>query len=212
MMYIWRQRTLRATVVLLFTSALLIGPALLGVSASWPFIGGLVGLGLALGAIRSRLVTLPRLLGHDLGMYAQDLWLGPVGGAVLIAGIAPAGSPGELQSIGGLAGLVGMVNYFVRPLYFFVYRQVRRLLRDQEPRQRTADATDRIPQHRDDSGIERTDGDGASSESTLQTHEPAQRRDSPSKSGTDSQPRYDDADHIVQEEDTSRQDRDVDNP
>lgn len=116
----WQELTLRATVVLLVTSAVLIGPGLVGVGASLPFIVALVALGVGLAALRSELSSLPTALGHDLGEYARDLWLAPFLAAVLFAGY-PDASPAELQALGGFAGFVGMVNYFLRPVYLSVF-------------------------------------------------------------------------------------------
>ena len=121
----WKERTLSVTVVLLFTSAVLMLPALAGVGVSLPYLGVLVVLAAALGAGRSVLAELPVVLEYDLGRYARDLWVGPLVGIVMVLLIAPTASPVELQAIGGIAGLAGMLNYFVRPLYLYLYGVVR---------------------------------------------------------------------------------------
>lgn len=116
----WREWTLRVTIVLLATSVVLIGPGVAGIGSSLPFLGALVVLTAVCGVLRSRLAELPRVVGHNLGTYGQDLWLGPLVGLVVVGAIAPSASAAELQALGGIAGLVGMVNYFIRPLYFVV--------------------------------------------------------------------------------------------
>lgn len=125
---VWRERTLALTFVLLTASALLIPPGVLGIGASIPVLAVLFGTGLVLAALRDTLAGLPRVLGYDLGTYLREIWLGPFVAVALVLLVAPSASPGELQSIGGVAGLAGMANYFVRPLYFLVYGLVRRFL------------------------------------------------------------------------------------
>lgn len=124
-MDVWRERSLRATIVLIAVSVYLIGPSLVAIGASLPLYIGLIALGIAFGLARSWLADLPTVIGHDLGTYGQDAWLGPFLAVVLIFVVAPSASPAELQTLGGLAGLVGMVNYFVRPLYFGLIGLVR---------------------------------------------------------------------------------------
>lgn len=124
----WRELTFRATVVLLVTSFVLIGPGLAGVGASLALTLALVALGLALVAARPYAATLPTVVELDLGTYAQDLWLGPLLGATILV-FFPDASPTELQALGGFAGLLGMVNYFVRPLYFYLYALVSSVVR-----------------------------------------------------------------------------------
>jgi hypothetical protein len=121
----WKERTLSVTVVLLFASAVLMLPALAGVGASLPYLGALVVLAGALAAGRSVLAELPVVLEYDLGRHARDLWVGPLVGAAMVLVIAPTASPVELQAIGGIAGLVGMLNYFIRPLYLYLYGVIR---------------------------------------------------------------------------------------
>jgi hypothetical protein len=127
-MQVWRERSLRATIALLVASWLLILPALADIGVSLPYLGALVGLAAVFGAARRFLTDLPTVLGHDLGTYGQDLWLAPLVGALAVVLVAPDGSPVELQAVGGIVGLVGMANYFLRPLYFLVYGLVRRLV------------------------------------------------------------------------------------
>lgn len=124
----WKERTLSVTVVLLFTSAVLMLPALAGVGASLPFLGALVVLAGTLAAGRGALGELPVVLEYDLGRFARDLWVGPLVGVLIVLLIAPTATPVELQVIGGVAGLVGMTNYFLRPLYLYLYGVVRGLV------------------------------------------------------------------------------------
>ena len=122
----WVGRSLRLTTVCLGASGLLIPPGFAGVGPSLPFAVALGVIGAAALAACEQLATLPTVLGYDLGRYAQDAWLaGVLAAAVVLLG--PASSPDELAALGGVVGLVGMSNYFVRPIYLtllsFVLRQ-----------------------------------------------------------------------------------------
>lgn len=114
----WRDRSLRVTAVLLLTSAVLILPGLAGLS-------GTVGLAVVLAVLsgilfvaRQRIANLPGVADSVPSRYLTDIWLAPLLGALAIAAVSGA-SPGELQTLGGIAGLLGMANYFIRPVYLF---------------------------------------------------------------------------------------------
>jgi hypothetical protein len=110
----------RVTAVLLVTSVVLILPSLAEIGASIPFTLGLALATLALFLVRGDLADAPSVVGYDLGTYASDLWLA----VALAAGalvVFPDATAAELQSLGGLAGLVAMLNYFLTPVYGFVY-------------------------------------------------------------------------------------------
>jgi hypothetical protein len=112
----WTYRLLRLTIVCLATSATLIVPGVAGFEPSLGLAGALFALGAACVAVRNRLAALPTVVGYDLGRYGQDLWLaGVLGGLVVLFG--PAESAVELLSLGGVVGLLGMANYFLRPLF-----------------------------------------------------------------------------------------------
>jgi hypothetical protein len=121
----WVGRSLRITTVCLAASGLLILPAVDGVGPSLSFVAVLVAVSAGCAAVRERLAALPAVIGYDLGEYAQDLWL--AGGlAALVAVVGPATTPEELRALGGVVGLVGMVNYFLRPVYLAVLSRVLR--------------------------------------------------------------------------------------
>ena len=44
--------------------------------------------------------------------------------AALPVVLEPTASAEELQALGGIVGLVGMVNYFLRPVYLLLYSLV----------------------------------------------------------------------------------------
>jgi len=111
----WPDRLIRLTVVCLAASATLILPALAGIGPSLPLAGLLFGLAAGLLALRDQLAALPTVVGYDLGRYGQDLWLAAVLGALLVL-FGPARSTVELLTVGGVVGLVGMANYFLRPV------------------------------------------------------------------------------------------------
>lgn len=112
----WPDRLLQATAVLLFASLTLVVPALAGLGTSIPLALVLAALGGALFPARDRLAAVGGVGGVPIGGYLHVVWLGPlVGAGVALASLGA--SPGELQALGGLCGLAGMLNYFLRPIY-----------------------------------------------------------------------------------------------
>lgn len=108
-------RFLQATAVLLVASVALIVPSLIGLGASLPLVAAfaIVGGALFAGSERLAAVSVPTLrVGPLLGVA----WLGPVVAGLVVL-VALDASPGELQALGGLCGLVAMANYFLRPVY-----------------------------------------------------------------------------------------------
>lgn len=118
---------MRATVVLVVASLVLILPGLAGFGASLTLTLVLGAVSLAALSLRDVLADLPDVATHDLGRYASDLWLAPLVAVLAIAAF-PNASPTELQALGGMAGFIGMVNYFVRPLYLLGYSFLRSLV------------------------------------------------------------------------------------
>lgn len=115
----WLRTTLDGTYVGLVAALLLVALGRLGVGAG-PLVvvvlsalAGLAWLGRsALAAVRPR-------LGIPLGRYLRLTWAGPVlASAVTLVGFDA--TAGELEAMGGLVGLLAMVNYFLRPVYYAV--------------------------------------------------------------------------------------------
>jgi hypothetical protein len=124
----WQEQTLSVTFALLAGSVVLIVPGLAGLGASLPLLVAVLGVGVSLATLRRRLAELPPLMGQAVGPHARDLWVGPVVAVLAVFVVEPSATAGELQSIGGLLGFVGMVNYFLRPLYLFLFGLAGRLL------------------------------------------------------------------------------------
>lgn len=112
----WYEEAFRLTVVLLVASVLVIAPGIAGVGGSVLLVGGALLVAGGLYSIRDRLEMAPEVLRHDFGHYGTTLWLsGVVAAVVFLLGLSA--TPGELLALGGLVGLLGMVNYFLRPVY-----------------------------------------------------------------------------------------------
>lgn len=120
----WPDRLLQATAVLLVASVALIAPSLAGLGTSLPLALVLAVVAGGLFAVRDRLASAGPVARIQVGGYLHVAWLGPLVGAAVVL-VAPGASPGELQALGGLCGLLGMVNYFLRPIYALVIGAVR---------------------------------------------------------------------------------------
>jgi len=112
----WTAETLRVTALSVAAGVVLVVAGAAGLGGSVPLLAALVALALGLYAGRDRLAALPRTVGHDLGAYGRDGWVAPLLAAAAVA-VAGETSPAELQAVGGLLGLAGMINYFLRPVY-----------------------------------------------------------------------------------------------
>lgn len=109
-------RTQRLTVVLLAASLVLGLPGVVGVGPSLGLAVILAVLAGVLLSVRDRLALIRPSPGIKIGRYVRDLWIGPVIGVVIVLLLSGA-TPGELQAVGGVCGLLGMANYFLRPVY-----------------------------------------------------------------------------------------------
>jgi len=118
--------TFRATVVLVVASILLAAPGFAGLGATLPLVVGLAALAAAAFAFRDRFAAWPTVLGYDLGQHGAVLWAGPAV-ATLVCLVGLGTTHGELQALGGLVGLAGMGNYFLRPVYRAGYALARRV-------------------------------------------------------------------------------------
>lgn len=110
----YRRSIRQLTTVALLASAILVGIGFAGYTPSLPFAAVtavLAGLGLA---ARERLLAGAPY--EAVAVHAETLWIGPAlaTGVLLIYGDLTAG---ELQTVGALIGLAGMVNYLLRPVY-----------------------------------------------------------------------------------------------
>jgi hypothetical protein len=120
----WEERAFSVTVVLVAASLCLVAAGLAGFGGSVGIAGVFVVLAGGLSSLRGRLSAAPVVVDHDTGAYAAVLWLAPLlagGVSLLFLGATPS----ELQVLGGLLGLAGMGNYFLRPVYRAGYSLVR---------------------------------------------------------------------------------------
>ncbi|MFC7075388.1 hypothetical protein [Haloarcula halophila] len=122
-----RDGTLQMTLLLLVAGFVLLGLSVVGVGASLPLAAGFVVLAVGLFLTRPETAA-GRVLGVDIDLILRWLWLAMVLAAVPLV-IRPTATPGEVQSFGGLLGLAGMANYFLRPLYLLGYDLSQKLAR-----------------------------------------------------------------------------------
>lgn len=114
-----RDGTLQVTLLLLVAGLLLIGLSVVGVGASLPLAAGFAILAVGLFLTRPE-TRVGRVAGVDVDLILRWLWLALVLAAVPLV-VRPAATPGEVQALGGLVGLVAMGNYLLRPVYHWLY-------------------------------------------------------------------------------------------
>lgn len=120
--------SLGLTYMLLLGGFCLIGLGSVGIGASGPSLAVLLALAAILAATRPYLAEAPSIWEYETGRYIRDIWVGPVIAVVGVALVDTGASPVELQAIGGMLGLVGVINYFLRPLYLYLIRKGRHLV------------------------------------------------------------------------------------
>lgn len=109
---------MRATVVLLAGGLLLVAAGTAGIDGS-------IALVFALGTVSVGVRLVASLVADtesefDVRRVVADLWIGPALAAAVVV-IWLGASSGEVQALGGIIGLLGMLNYFLRPFYHLVY-------------------------------------------------------------------------------------------
>ena len=110
---------MQVTVLCLVAAGMLLALGVAGVPASLALVGFFVVLSVGLYLTRPE-PSVGRVLGVDVDSLLSSLWLAPALAALPLL-FEPTASAEELQALGGLVGLVGMANYFLRPVYLLVY-------------------------------------------------------------------------------------------
>ncbi|PSP65690.1 hypothetical protein BRC79_08450 [Halobacteriales archaeon QH_8_67_27] len=116
---------MRATAILLTAGLSLVAVGTAGVAASLPLVLASVVLA-GVTRVVTDAVEVPATDGVTVRTVATDLWIGPALAAVVLVLWLDA-TPGEVQALGGMVGLVGMLNYFLRPFYHLIYELGQRL-------------------------------------------------------------------------------------
>ena len=116
---------MRATVILLTAGLSLVAVGTAGVAASLLLVLASVVLA-GVTRVVTDAVEVPATDGVTVRTVATDLWIGPALAAVVLVLWLDA-TPGEVQALGGMVGLVGMLNYFLRPFYHLIYELGQRL-------------------------------------------------------------------------------------
>ncbi|MFC6756817.1 MULTISPECIES: hypothetical protein [Haloarcula] len=117
-----RTGTMQVTALCLVAAGILLALGAAGVPGSLPLLGLLLALSAGLYYTRPD-ARMGRVAGIDVDSLLSTLWLAPALAALAVAFESTA-SPAELQALGGLVGLAGMLNYFLRPMYLLAYSLV----------------------------------------------------------------------------------------
>ena len=123
-----RRGSLQVTAVCLVASAMVLTLGLVGARSSLALVALFVVLSVGLYLARPD-SSIGFVYGLDIDALLGSLWLAPAVAAVPLV-LELGASPGEMQALGGLLGLAGMANYFLRPVYLLVYSLVAPLTDD----------------------------------------------------------------------------------
>lgn len=101
---------LRLSAVFILGGVLLIPLGFVGVAANFGIVVGMVVLaGVLFYAWKNT---------DEYDTYLSGLWLGPaIAAIVALIGVLMGASAGELQALGGMTGLLGVINLLLRPVY-----------------------------------------------------------------------------------------------
>jgi len=119
-----RSGTVQLTALFLVASGLLLALGLAGVSSSLPVVVFLLLLAAGLVLTRPGEGEVGRVRNVDLDALLRYLWAAPALAALPLL-LELGSTPDEVVALGGILGLVGMANYFFRPIYLLVYGIVR---------------------------------------------------------------------------------------
>jgi hypothetical protein len=111
--------SLAASVHLFVAGSILIGLGAAGIGASLLVLLALLAVAVVLARGRDQLPGFGHRRGLDTDRLVRDSWIAVILAATT-AGIALGASPDELMALGGILGLVGVGNYFLRPVYVLV--------------------------------------------------------------------------------------------
>lgn len=114
-----RTGTMQVTVLCLVAAGTLLALGAIGIPASLGLLAFLLALSAGLYYTRPD-ATGGHVLGIDVDSLLATLWLAPALAALPVL-LEPTATAEELQALGGLVGLAGMVNYFLRPVYLLGY-------------------------------------------------------------------------------------------
>ena len=121
-----RSGTIQLTALFLVASGLLLVLGLAGVSSSLPVAAFLLLLAVGLALTRPEEGAVGRVRNVDLDSLLRYLWVAPALAAVPLL-FELGATPEEVVALGGILGLIGMANYFLRPAYLLVYGVLRSL-------------------------------------------------------------------------------------
>jgi len=124
-----RSGTIQLTALFLVASGLLLLLGLAGVSSSLLIAASLLVVAVGLALTRPDGGAVGRVRNVDLDTLFWSLWIAPALAAVTLLFELDA-TPEEVVALGGILGLIGMANYFLRPIYLLVYGVVRSLAAD----------------------------------------------------------------------------------
>jgi len=114
-----RRRTMQVTVVCLVAAGVLLALGVARATASLVLAAALLAIAGGLYLTRPS-PSIGFVAGIDVDGVLSTLWVAPALAALPIL-LELGATPAELQALGGLVGLAGMANYFLRPLYLLVY-------------------------------------------------------------------------------------------